>query len=91
MDIYMEEVPGVGDIEISRHAQDRIGPGPGQIPESVFWQVLTRGEEIREGADIVWKTGKGIRIVILLRPIPYRGRALVNTAFKLKPPERIRS
>jgi len=88
MDIFAEEIPGVGDVELSRHAVNRVTAD--KIPENVFWEVLMRGEVIHEGPDIVWKTGKGIRIVILMRPSPYRGRALVKTAFKLKPSERVR-
>jgi len=88
MDDRYYDVPGIGDVIVSRHAQERAGKDG--ISEDVFTSVLYKGQHLAEGQDIVWRTGKGIRIVITLDPGPTFDCPLIKTAFRVLPPASIR-
>src|SRR6187200_2142571 len=80
---YYPDVPGIGNVAVSRHAQDRLA-GDG-ISEREFEAVLLRGDSVPEGQDILWRQKDGIRLVILLKPEPFRGATLVKTAYRIEP------
>jgi hypothetical protein len=75
---YYENVPGIGNVAVSRHAQERVAQF--EIQESAFAQILTTGETIPDGECIIRQIGM-VRIVILLKPTPFRGAALVKTVY----------
>lgn len=77
---YYADVPDLGNVAVSRHAQERIRAD--RIAEATFEEVLFRGEMIAEGFEVVIRRGSGIQIVILLKPKPFAGAKLVKTVFK---------
>ena len=83
---YYPDVPGIGNVAVSRHAQDRLAEDG--ISEREFEAVLLRGDSVPEGQDILWRQKDGIRLVILLKPEPFRGATLVKTAYRIEPKPR---
>jgi hypothetical protein len=79
---FYRDVPGLGHVAVSRHAQDRMDAE--QISDAAFQRVLFDGTAIQEGADVMWKERDGIRAVILLNPTPNRGARLVKTVFRIQ-------
>ena len=80
---FYEEVPGLGNVAVSRHAQDRAAQL--QIPEHQFRDILLTGADTPDGMSETWREKGSIRLVILLRPEPYTGAVLVKTVFRVKP------
>lgn len=78
---YFENVSGLGNIAVSRHAQERMLSE--NISEESFIRTLETGRDIPDGQSIVWRENHGIRIVIILKPEPFRGAKLVKTVFKI--------
>jgi hypothetical protein len=79
---YYENISGLGNIAVSRHAQDRMREEG--VSEKLFQDVLEHGKDIDESAGIISRNGKGIRIVIITNPIPFRGAKLVKTVYKVQ-------
>jgi hypothetical protein len=79
---YFENVPGIGNVAISRHAQTRAVED--SISEATFADALVNGSTIPDGHGVVWREKNGVRIVIVKRPEPFRGAALATTAFRVK-------
>ena len=82
MDHYFPAVPGLGNVAVSRHAQDRMREDG--IGEATFRDTLMDGETIAEGHDVIWREKHGIRIVILRRPEPFAGAMLVKTVYRIE-------
>jgi hypothetical protein len=82
MDHYFPNVPGLGNVAVSRHAQDRMREDG--IGESAFVDVLMDGETIPDGQEVVWREKHGIRIVILRKPEPFAGAMLVKTVYRVE-------
>lgn len=80
---FYRQVPRLGNVAVSRHAQ--AGMDEDHISDATFKEVLWEGEETKDGQDIVYREGRGIRIVILMNPTPNVGARLVKTVFKIKP------
>ena len=79
---FYDEVPKLGNVVVSRHAQDRrkeMG-----ITEEEFERVLLRPN----GTDIIWRERDNIRLVITTRPYPDKGAKLVKTVFRIQPQAR---
>jgi hypothetical protein len=85
---YFPDVPGLGNVAVSRHAQDRMVQDG--ITQSTFEDALIHGETIPEGQDLVWREKHGIRIVILRRPQPFAGAMLVKTVYRVQGAARAR-
>jgi hypothetical protein len=85
---YFSDVPGLGAVAVSRHAQAKAQTDG--ITDAMFTKVLLHGETVPEGNDVVWRVGDGIRIVILRRPEPFKGAALVKTVFREEEQARIK-
>lgn len=85
---YFENVPGLGNVAVSRHAQDRCVED--RISEDVFTAVLLNAESVPDGIAEVTREASGVRLVILLKPTPFRGAALVKTAFRVRAQARVR-
>jgi hypothetical protein len=79
---YFEDVPGIGNVAVSRHAQERAESEG--ITSRAFEQVLLNGATVSEGEGVLWREMNGIRIVVLTRPEPFRGAALVKTCFRVQ-------
>ncbi len=81
---FYRDVPGLGNIAVSRHAQARmIAEG---ITQKEFDRTLLMPEEsdIPEGNDILWRQRHGVRIVIITDPTPNVGAMLVKTVFRIE-------
>jgi len=87
---YYKDVPGLGNVAVSRHAQFRMDEQG--IPETSFERALLTpvGGDTPDGIGIRWRERDGVRLVIMERPEPWRGAMLVKTvhrvlaAFELK-------
>jgi hypothetical protein len=79
---YFPDVPGLGNVAVSRHAQERMAQDG--ISEEDFRDALMRGQTIPDGQDIVWREKDGVRVVILRRPTPFKGAMLAKTVYRIK-------
>lgn len=84
---YYQNVPGIGNVAVSRHAQDRAQEDG--IPEAAFATALLKGVTVPDGQAVVWRELNGVRIVIVLRPEPFRGAALATTVFRVERQRRL--
>ena len=84
MEHYFPDVPGLGNVAVSRHAQDRMAQDG--ISEEDFRDALMRGDTIPDGQDIIWREKDGVRVVILRRPTPFNGAMLAKTVYRFKAP-----
>jgi len=82
MEHYFPNVPGLGNVAVSRHAQERMAQDG--ISEEDFADALMRGDTIPDGQDVVWREKDGVRIVILRKPTPFKGAMLVKTVYRIK-------
>src|SRR3954467_10916114 len=73
MNHFYRDVPRLGHVAVSRHAQDRMAREG--IPPEVFERALLQPvkPDIPDGADILWRERDGLRIVILTNPTPNVG------------------
>ena len=84
MNHFYRNVPGLGNVAVSRHAQARLEA------DGITQELLDRAllhptqPDIREGASIVWRERDGVRLVIETKPTPNRGAALITTAFRVE-------
>lgn len=79
---YFANVPRLGNVAISRHAQERLQDSG--VTEELLARVLNEGKDTPDGMDVVWREALGIRLVIVLKPTPFRGAKLVTTAFRIE-------
>ncbi len=84
MQHYYAGVPRLGNVAVSRHAQDRMREEG--ISEHAFETVLYRGHLIPDGPNVTLLERDGIRLVLQEHPEPFRGAGLVKTAYRIKPP-----
>ncbi|SDH19245.1 DUF4258 domain-containing protein [Pelagibacterium luteolum] len=82
---YYDDVKGLGNVAVSRHAQARMADDG--ISQEVFERVLLNPirPDIKDGMDVVWREREGLRIVILTDPTPNMGAVLVKTVYRVKP------
>ena len=81
---YYENVRGLGNIAVSRHAQDQMDRAG--ITQEEFDAALLEPvrPDVPDGIDVVWRQRNGLRIVILTNPMPNRGAKLVKTVYRVK-------
>jgi len=79
---YWKDVPRLGNVVVSRHAQKRALDE--DISEALFAEVLLEGKDTPDGQDTILRESMGIRLVIIT-PTPFRGAKLVKTLFRVKP------
>ena len=81
---YYENVKRLGNAAVSRHALARMDADG--IPQELFEKVLLNPTkpDIPDGAEILWRERDGLRIVILLYPVPNSGAKLVKTVYRIK-------
>jgi len=84
MNHFYRDVPGLGNVAVSRHAQARAEEDG--ISQEAFDRVLLSPltPDVQEGADIVWRERDGIRLVILMNPTPNTGAKLVKTMYRVE-------
>jgi len=90
MNHFYREVPGLGNVAFSRHAQERLTTDG--VSEETVRKILYENHrpDVSDGHGIVHRDGQGIRLVILLDPTPNVGAKLVKTAFRIKAQHRTR-
>jgi hypothetical protein len=81
---FYRDVPGLGNVAVSRHAQGRAEEDG--ISQEAFDRVLLEPltADVPDGAEIVWRERDGIRLVILTNPTPNRGAVLVKTVYRVE-------
>lgn len=82
---YYEDVKGLGNVAVSRHAQARMADNG--ITQEIFERILLNPirPDIKDGMDVVWRERDGLRIVILTNPTPNVGAVLVKTVYQVQP------
>ena len=81
MEHYFPNVPGLGNVALSRHAQERMVQDG--ISERELKEVLLRGTTTPDGQEVVWREKDGVRVVILRKPTPFRGAMLATTIYRV--------
>jgi hypothetical protein len=81
---FYRDVPGLGNVAVSRHAQQRAEEDG--ISQEAFDRVLLEPltADVPDGAAILWRERDGIRLVILTNPTPNRGAVLVKTVYRVE-------
>lgn len=85
---YFTSVPRLGNVALSRHAISRakeFGLTDGKVHE-----ILFKGEDTPDGLSTVLRDYQGYRLVVLMRPEPFRGSRLVKTIIKVQEQARAR-
>ena len=87
---FYRNVPKLGHVAVSRHAQRRMEED--HISQEAFERALLGPvkPDIKEGADILWRERDGIRIVILENPTPPAGAKLIKTVYRVKAQAKVR-
>ena len=85
---YYENVPSLGNVALSRHAQDRAYAEG--IPDAEVERVLLTGKLVPDTHGVSFRELNGIRLVIIHRPTPFRGAALVTSIFRIERQKRVR-
>ena len=80
---FYRNVPKLGHVAVSRHAQKRMEED--NISQEAFERVLLTPvkPDVREGADILWRERDGLRIVLLENPTPPSGAKLAKTVYRI--------
>jgi hypothetical protein len=81
---YYENVPRLGNVAVSRHAQSQIAEAG--ISQEAFYRALfaPTQPDASDGQDILWRERHGLRLVILTNPTPNRGAKLVKTVYRVE-------
>ena len=82
MEHYFPNVPGLGNVAVSRHAQERMVQDG--ISENQLREALLRGATTPDGQEVVWREKDGVRVVILRRPTPFKGAMLATTIYRVQ-------
>jgi hypothetical protein len=87
MQHYYRNISGIGNVAVSRHAQDKAAEHG--ISEEMFRHALTKpdGPDIPDGANVIFRDRGVVRLVIILKPTPFRGASLVKTVIRKQPQE----
>jgi hypothetical protein len=84
---FYRDVPGLGNVALSRHAQERMVDA--RISEPMFERVLLSGLDSTIGSNVIWRQKDGLRIVILTNPTPNVGAKLVKTVYRVNAQARV--
>lgn len=82
---YYTDVPGLGNVALSRHAQARAEEE--RFNDVMVSQALHSpiGADIPDGNNVVFRDRGPLRLVVNRRPQPFRGASLVTTIIRIKP------
>ena len=78
---YYPDVPGLGNVALSRHAQaqaEKLG-----LTDEAVERILSKGTDTPDGFATTWREFRGIRMVIIT-PAPFSGALLVKTIYRVK-------
>lgn len=76
---YYANVPGLGNVALSRHAQRRAEAEG--VTDAHVAEVLEKGVTRPDG-HALWREHRGLRLV-LVNPQPWRGAKLVTTLYRV--------
>ena len=81
---FYRDVPRLGNVAVSRHAQARMETDG--ISQEVFDKALFEPThpDVPDGMDILWRERNGLRIVIITNPTPNTGAKLVKTVYRVQ-------
>ena len=82
MEHYFPNVPGLGNVAVSRHAQERMVQDG--ISENELKEALLHGTTTPDGQEVIWREKGGVRVVIVKRPNPFRGAMLATTIYRVE-------
>lgn len=84
MEHFYRNVPGLGNVAVSRHAQARMAADG--VSQATFDRALLHPTrpDVRDGADVLWRERDGLRLVILTDPTPNVGAVLVKTVYRIE-------
>ena len=87
MEHYYPNVPRLGNVAVSRHAQAQMEKAG--IPEATFRRALLEPTrpDVPDGNGVLLRERDGLRLVILTRPEPFVGAMLVKTVYRVKAQE----
>lgn len=83
MEHFYRDIPGLGHVAVSRHAQARIeeqGISQRAFEAALFTPAKTVDED---NGQIQWRETNGVRVVLVMFPTPNRGARVVKTVFKI--------
>lgn len=83
MNHIYEDVPGIGRVQLTHHAQRRMAEAG--ISEAQFKAALFKGEEIPDGFRFVKRELNRVRVTINMQPEHYTGYAVVVTVTLMSP------
>ena len=81
---FYRDVPRLGNVAVSRHAQSRMEADG--ITQEAFDRTLLEPTrpDVPDGMDILWRERDGLRIVIITNPTPNTGAKLVKTVYRVE-------
>lgn len=90
MQHFYRDVPGLGHVALSRHAQARAEEE--RFSEEMVRQALLEPDspDIPDGHNVLFRSRGLLRFVINRRPTPFRGASLVTTIIRIQPQARIK-
>ncbi len=90
MQYFYRNVPRLGNVAVTRHAQDRLRQE--KISAEFFKKALLEPTkpDMPDGQDVLFREREGVRLVILLKPTPDRGVKLVKTVYRVQEQARVR-
>lgn len=77
---YYRDVPGLGNVALSRHAQERAVEE--RVTDQQVEQALWHGNDTPD-ADAIWREHAGLRLVIV-EPKENRGARLMVTMYRVQ-------
>lgn len=90
MNHFYRDIPGLGIVAVSRHAQARADEeGISHEAEAFDLCCWPSTADVPDGADIVWRQRDGISLVILTNPTPNTGAKLVKTVYRIEAPAKV--
>ena len=81
---FYRNVPKLGNVAVSRHAQTRMEADG--ISQEAFEKALLEPiqPDVPDGMDILWRERDSLRIVIITNPTPNVGAKLVKTVYRVE-------
>ena len=83
MTYFYDDIPRLGNVVLTRHAQDKAHQEG--ITEEEIERALVNGQDTPDGMNIIWRQFRNLRLVIILKPTPDLGSKVVKTLYRVKP------
>lgn len=91
MQHFYRQVPGLGNVALSRHAQaraDEEGFSDEMVRKALLEPDTPDIPAIPDGHNILFRSRGPLRFVINRRPTPFRHASLVTTIIRIQPQAR---